>query len=102
MSVEVFFKTKRVKSEKNLKRIRNSPCLACGKIPSDVAHIKSKGSGGGYEEFNLIPLCRSDHIISHKLGWARFLEMHPHVKYALEDMGWQFQEMNGKFLMFHS
>lgn len=87
---------------KDLKRLRETPCLACGSVPSDVAHVKSVGAGGKMFMHNLIPLCRADHIVSHQMGWSRFFEMHPQVKSHLEGMGWTFENLNGRFLSFHA
>lgn len=65
------------------------PCLACGRIPSDAAHIKSRGAGGGDEEWNIVPLCRRDHQLQHHIGWIAFFGKYPGVLFALQLMGWQ-------------
>ena len=65
-------------------------CQACGVYGvMDVAHIKSKGSGGGNEEWNLILLCRTHHRLQHSIGWARFVENHQNVMKILESKGWE-------------
>lgn len=47
------------------------PCLVCGRGPSDAAHVKSRGSGGGYRD-NLVPLCREHHTEQHQIGIDTF------------------------------
>lgn len=70
-------------------RIRSSPCLACGRTPCDVAHVKSRGSGGGNHEHNILPLCRAHHSMQHLYGWARFSKEFPEVLAWLTSHGWE-------------
>lgn len=81
---------------------RQTPCLACGKVPTDICHIRSRGAGGKDEPWNLIPLCRADHALQHFQGWERFLMSYPHVKKIIEKKGWEITHMYGKYLMTHS
>lgn len=102
MSTQPLSVTKKVrtKDQKALILCRNRPCLACGKSKSEAHHIKSKGSGGPDEEWNLIPLCSGCHTIGskawHKIGWSKFFELYPHVKRHLESQGWEV--FNGKLI----
>jgi hypothetical protein len=81
---------------KHFKELRKQPCLACDQDgPSDVAHIKSKGSGGKDTIDDVIPLCRHCHHLSHHLGWAKFLTMFESVRKRLLDMGWEIREEFG-------
>ena len=50
----------------------NKPCIVCGKSPSDLHHIKSRGAGGDDSLSNLLPLCRLHHIEIHKIGRKTF------------------------------
>lgn len=68
-------------------------CLACGKSPVDVAHIKTVGSGGPMELWNLLPLCRQHHALSHQIGWIRFGIIYPTVRRALEMRGWKIEKI---------
>jgi len=76
-------------------QIRELRCLACGKAPpSEAHHIKSRGSGGGDDWFNLIPLCPDHHTQNADgFAWHRgkilFLKNHPHVLEHLEKLGWE-------------
>lgn len=77
---------KRFRSKKNIAEIKKLPCLVCGLEPSDPAHLRSRGAGGGDELWNLIPLCRPHHSEQHAIGLKSFVE-----KYDLPiswDSGW--------------
>jgi len=77
--------------EKFLKQMRKLKCLCCGYPgPSDAHHIKSKGSGGGDDAWNVIPLCRGCHQEIHRVGFESFLDKYPHVLEHLEKLGWQY------------
>ena len=83
-------KPKRFKSPENLEKVRNMPCVACGKPPpNDPAHIKSRGSGGGDFLWNLMPLDRKCHSLQHSMGWFRFALEYPAVTFWLYHHGWE-------------
>ena len=67
-------------------------CVSCGYPKTDKAHIKSKGSGGGTEDFNILELCRVCHDASHRQGWWMICETSPRIKRALREKGWSFNE----------
>lgn len=75
------------------------PCLVCGFTPVDVAHVRSKGAGGGEEAWNLMPLCRMHHREQHSMGFETFLDRYQLVKSHLQKLGWEFQHLNGRFIM---
>lgn len=64
----------------------------CGNSQVDRAHIKSKGSGGTWDEDNIIHLCRNHHVEQHKLGWNRFAERYPAVAMILIEKGWEYDK----------
>lgn len=71
---------KRVKSKENIEKVKEMPCVACGRSgPSDAHHIRSRGAGGGDELTNLMSLCRICHVEIHKIGRKTFFD-----KYELE------------------
>lgn len=72
-------------------------CIACGHTPCDPCHIKSFGSGGPDEEWNLIPLCRKHHSESHTIGWRKFAGKYAAVWIYLDERGWYFDPF-GKVL----
>lgn len=90
----MFPKPTRNSSPKNLKKVREDFCviLICRRKKVDAAHIKSRGAGGGDEEFNIISLCRTHHSKQHQLGWQGFALRYPEVMKALSDKGWIFIE----------
>lgn len=86
---------------KAAKEMRKTPCVACGKTPTDIAHVRSKKASGINKKWNLVSLCRTDHALQHLTGWRLFFQKYPHVKKHLENSGWEFEELMGRFLMFH-
>lgn len=58
-------------------------CEACRDYIRDsgeVAHIASRGSGGGDAGWNLMRLCIECHrMIQHQHGWADLMKRHPHI-----------------------
>lgn len=77
----LFPKSNRIKDRKLLAEVRKRPCAACGKPPpSDAHHWKSKGSGGGDTEENLVALCRRDHALYHQVGPSKFFERYPALR----------------------
>lgn len=69
-------------------KIRTQPCLVCGSRNVDVCHVKSRGSGGGDEWFNVMPLCRIHHIEQHSSGIITFSQRYIAVSSYLYDNGW--------------
>jgi len=77
--------------------IASSPCIACGAPPlSDIAHVRSRGSGGPSAAWNMIPFCRKTHALQHQVGWTAFLKTYPAVKFRLFELGWEIFEVNGR------
>lgn len=68
----------------------SEPCVVCGSRPTDRAHIKTKATGGGWEEMNIMQLCRRHHIEQHKQGWFIFSERNPMVFLELKRKGFEF------------
>lgn len=65
-------------------------CPACGQYKKlDRCHLKSKGAGGTWDEFNIILMCRDCHIKSHAYGWKKFLDKFPHLINILDEKGWE-------------
>jgi hypothetical protein len=71
------------------------PCLICSRNKTDRCHIKSRGSGGTDDEWNLVTMCRVCHSIQHSLGWFRFAQKHPVVMQELIHKGWTFEDRFG-------
>ena len=83
-------KPKRKEDRKLLDEFKNNPCCVCGSSPSDPAHIKTVGSGGPDESFNLISLCRICHGTQHKIGFFAMCKKHPILLNILNEKGWAF------------
>ena len=83
-----------------MKELKRSACIACS-VPgiSDIHHIKSRGSGGKNDVWNMIPLCRFCHSFWHQAGYGRFFKKFPHVLGFLLDLGW---ELNGSKLRYYA
>jgi len=66
-------------------------CQACNRFFDQVdrAHIKTRGSGAGWEEWEYIYLCRFHHIEQSHLNWKRFTDKFPHLIPILAGKGWE-------------
>lgn len=64
-------------------------CVVCGAPGVDLHHIKTRGAGGGDEEFNLMPLCHKSHVEVHNIGLLSFSKKYPEVKRWLVRNGWE-------------
>jgi hypothetical protein len=65
-------------------------CIICGNPKFDNAHIKSRGSGGTNDYWNILRLCRHHHRLQHSYGWRRFSGMYPVIADTLDKYGWEF------------
>jgi len=74
----------------------NCTCLRGCYGPIDQAHIKSRGSGGCDDSWNVIPLCRKHHSEQHQIGWYRFAFKYIEVKLKLCELGWKYDYELGK------
>lgn len=83
-------------SDENFKIIRSMKCLVCGSANVDVHHIKTRGSGGNDELYNLMPVCRIHHNEVHNIGLVSFSQKYLGVSTYLQDNGWDL--VNGKLL----
>jgi hypothetical protein len=68
-------------------------CVVCGSWEFDRHHVKSKGSGGPDEDWNLVNLCREHHGEIHTIGRNRFTMKYQRFKRALELKGWVFDSL---------
>lgn len=79
------------KSDENVLNVyRKARCCLCGCRPCDPAHIKTRGSGGPDEHWNLIALCREHHTEQGQIGFWRMCEKYPFVRQILAGKGWLF------------
>ena len=71
-------------------------CAACNYEAMERHHIKTRGSGGTDDEFNLLDLCRSCHVKVHNLGLSKFILLFPHLENVLEEKGWEIKTIFGR------
>lgn len=81
-------KSKRIENEDLLAEIRTQACCVCKTRPADPSHIKTVGSGGPDERWNVVPHCRRCHTSWGTIGPGRFFERRPDFKKYLESLGW--------------
>lgn len=43
-------------------------CLICKRPASEMHHLKHRATGGTDDDFNVIPICRYDHVRIHAIG----------------------------------
>jgi hypothetical protein len=72
-------------------------CIICGR-PADRHHIKTRGSGGGDEESNILLLDRIHHVEIHKMGLNSFIKKYPNVRQVLIAKGWEYNEFLGRWV----
>lgn len=71
-------------------------CAACGTNQNvDRAHIRTRGAGAGWEEWEWVPLCRKHHVQQGAVGWHRFACENPKVGMALAERSWTFENRFG-------
>lgn len=80
--------------------LKNRPCLICGFIPSDICHVKTRGSHSLGDdinkEWNLMPLCRNHHQEQHRIGIITFINRYANVHMWMAAHNWEIE--NGRLL----
>lgn len=91
-------KSLRTEDSALMDQVRNSRCVITGNFPpNDPHHVKSKGSGGPDEPWNLCPLRHDLHQEFHKIGISSFAEKYPAFKSWLEKNGWEYNDHLNKW-----
>lgn len=85
-------KKKRITDKKLLAKLKELPCVICGKSPSDPCHIKSVGSGGDDVSDNLLSMCRVHHTEQHTIGFFKLSQKYPKLVNILASKGWKFDD----------
>lgn len=71
-------------------------CAACKQYRDvDRAHIRTRGAGAGWEDWEWLYLCRVCHVRSGSLGWVRFIYKYPHIMDELNQRGWKLENILG-------
>jgi hypothetical protein len=81
--------------KKEILQMKREGCLACGAIPVEICHIRSRGAGGPDEAWNVIPMCVRHHRAQHALGWSALFQVFPKLKREIIAKGWEFIETFG-------
>lgn len=64
-------------------------CVVSGDGPGvALHHVKTRGSGGGDEPWNLMPLSFRMHNEVHQMGLTTFADRHPAARAWLTERGW--------------
>lgn len=81
------------KDPKFLDRIRALPCVVCAQpARSEASHIKTRGSGGGDDWFNVTPKCAVHHREWEDSAPRDFCKRYPHFNEYLHRLGWYFTD----------
>lgn len=80
---------------------RPLPCLVCGAIETDLAHVRTRGATNCNDPRNIMPLCRWDHILQGKIGIITFYHRYKNVRDYLHKQGWKLIESVGKEQLYH-
>lgn len=84
-------KMKRTTNESLLEFYRKRRCDICNSSPpNDPAHIKTRGSGGPDEHWNLMTLCRVHHTEQGQIGFWKMTQKYPFFHQYLAGKGWIF------------
>jgi len=67
-------------------------CVACGTGAIEKHHVKTRGSGGPDEDWNLVPICRPCHTELHHRGQVRLFKNNLRFALALKERGWELDE----------
>lgn len=69
-------------------------CVICGSRNIDRCHIKSRGSGGTDDEWNLLLMCRRHHQMQHSKGWKYMADKYEEIDLELRARGFYFDQHN--------
>lgn len=94
----MFQKDLRTKDRKLLDTFETKRCVACGRQGAVAHHVKTKGSGGGDEPHNLMPLDTIHHAEVHQVGLLAFSVKYWKVNNWLIANGWTICEVKKKWI----
>ncbi len=73
-----------------------SKCIICNRnIEVDRCHIKTRGSGGTDDDWNILLMCRLHHNEQHSTGFYKMSLKYPHLLVILKYKGWEFVDEFG-------
>lgn len=68
--------------------------------PLDIDHVKTFGSGGKNESWNLMTLCRRHHTEKGAKGISWMAENYPNYKEWLIENGWEVEGLRSKWVRY--
>lgn len=79
--------------------MRLNSCMieGCGRYFKTSHHVKTRGSGGSNDTWNLMPLCMAHHQEVHSSGLTMFSERHKEVTTWLLKMNWEYDKFYKKW-----
>jgi hypothetical protein len=89
----MFQKKIRTSNKELMREYHSKKCLLCN-LKATPSHIKTRGSGGPDEPWNIVPLCFNHHVFWGKVGWRSFCQKFPAFETLIKSLGWY--ELNGK------
>lgn len=92
-----FPKPERTKNREFLDSFHDTRCVVCSRVGAVAHHVKSKGSGGPDESWNLMNLDNIHHTEVHTIGLTKFSEKYASVKRWLLANDWEFNENKNKW-----
>jgi hypothetical protein len=75
--------------DNNDKFIDLLPCIFCGARPTFIHHLKTRGSGGGDEWWNVINICMIHHREIHDKGFIHFWNSNHEFQTVMRARGWE-------------
>ena len=78
----------------------DEPCVPCKKWGQGMTcwhHMKTRGSGGSDEDYNLISVCLECHNEFHNQGTSHMAKKYYRVMQWLEKNGWYFCDLSEKW-----
>lgn len=74
-------------------------CIICG-LSGERHHVKSRGSGGTDDDWNIMYLCRKHHTEFHLIGSTTFVNKYAQAYKWMFDNKWEFNEFKNKWMRY--
>lgn len=76
-----------------LKKRIKTPCVICGKEPTDRCHIRGHRVSGNHAAWNIVCMCRSHHNQQHHRGLKWMVDTYSALAREIADRGWVFHQL---------
>lgn len=74
-------------------------CFLCSSNAQHRHHIKSKGSGGPDDDWNMMELCAHCHSHIHFIGLSEMVRRRPILREEIIRRGFEYCELRGKWFL---